>query len=183
MDEPTNHLDVTTIEWLEGFLKDFRGSIIFISHDRAFIRSMATRIIDLDRGQLVSFPGDYEAYLDAKTELLRVEEEQNALFDKKLAQEEVWIRQGIKARRTRNEGRVRALKALRNERSERRDVVGKADMQLQDANRSGKIVFEAKNIGYSYGDKQIVKDFSFNVMRGDRIALIGPNGCGKSMPD
>ncbi|WP_297480261.1 ABC transporter ATP-binding protein [uncultured Photobacterium sp.] len=180
LDEPTNHLDVTTIEWLEGFLKDFRGSIIFISHDRAFIRSMATRIIDLDRGQLVSFPGDYEAYLDAKTELLRVEEEQNALFDKKLAQEEVWIRQGIKARRTRNEGRVRALKALRNERSERRDVVGKADMQLQDANRSGKIVFEAKNIGYSYGDKQIVKDFSFNVMRGDRIALIGPNGCGKS---
>ncbi|SKA42622.1 ATP-binding cassette ATPase Uup [Photobacterium toruni] len=180
LDEPTNHLDVTTIEWLEGFLKDFRGSIIFISHDRAFIRSMATRIIDLDRGQLVSFPGDYEAYLDAKAELLRVEEEQNALFDKKLAQEEVWIRQGIKARRTRNEGRVRALKALRNERSERRDVVGKADMQLQDANRSGKIVFEAKNIGYSYGDKQIIKDFSFNVMRGDRIALIGPNGCGKS---
>lgn len=180
LDEPTNHLDVTTIEWLEGFLKDFRGSIIFISHDRAFIRSMATRIVDLDRGQLTSFPGDYEGYLDGKEEMLRVQAEQNSLFDKKLAQEEVWIRQGVKARRTRNEGRVRALKELRNERSDRREVVGKADMQLQDANRSGKIVFEAKNIGYSYGDKPIVKDFSFNVMRGDRIALIGANGCGKS---
>ena len=180
LDEPTNHLDVTTIEWLEGFLKDFRGSIIFISHDRAFIRSMATRIVDLDRGLLTSFPGDYEGYLDGKEEMLRVEAEQNSLFDKKLAQEEVWIRQGVKARRTRNEGRVRALKALRNERSDRRDVVGKADMQLQDANRSGKIVFEAKNISYSYGDKSIVNDFSFNVMRGDRIALIGANGCGKS---
>ncbi|PST96661.1 ABC transporter ATP-binding protein [Photobacterium iliopiscarium] len=180
LDEPTNHLDVTTIEWLEGFLKDFRGSIIFISHDRAFIRSMATRIVDLDRGQLTSFPGDYEGYLDGKEEMLRVEAEQNSLFDKKLAQEEVWIRQGVKARRTRNEGRVRALKELRNERSDRRDVVGKADMQLQDANRSGKIVFEAKNISYSYGDKSIVNDFSFNVMRGDRIALIGANGCGKS---
>ena len=180
LDEPTNHLDVTTIEWLEGFLKDFRGSIIFISHDRAFIRSMATRIVDLDRGQLTSFPGDYEGYLDGKEEMLRVQAEQNSLFDKKLAQEEVWIRQGVKARRTRNEGRVRALKALRNERSDRRDVVGKADMQLQDANRSGKIVFEAKNISYSYGDKPIVNDFSFNVMRGDRIALIGANGCGKS---
>ncbi|MCD9531497.1 ABC transporter ATP-binding protein [Photobacterium carnosum] len=180
LDEPTNHLDVTTIEWLEGFLKDFRGSIIFISHDRAFIRSMATRIVDLDRGQLTSFPGDYEGYLDGKEKMLRVQAEQNSLFDKKLAQEEVWIRQGVKARRTRNEGRVRALKALRNERSDRRDVVGKADMQLQDANRSGKIVFEAKNISYSYGDKPIVNDFSFNVMRGDRIALIGANGCGKS---
>ena len=180
LDEPTNHLDVTTIEWLEGFLKDFRGSIIFISHDRAFIRSMATRIVDLDRGQLTSFPGDYEGYLDGKEEMLRVEAEQNSLFDKKLAQEEVWIRQGVKARRTRNEGRVRALKELRNERSDRRDVVGKADMQLQDANRSGKIVFEAKNISYSYGNKPIVNDFSFNVMRGDRIALIGANGCGKS---
>ncbi|KJG20060.1 ABC transporter ATPase [Photobacterium iliopiscarium] len=180
LDEPTNHLDVTTIEWLEGFLKDFRGSIIFISHDRAFIRSMATRIVDLDRGQLTSFPGDYEGYLDGKEEMLRVEAEQNSLFDKKLAQEEVWIRQGVKARRTRNEGRVRALKELRNERSDRRDVVGKADMKLQDANRSGKIVFEAKNISYSYGNKPIVNDFSFNVMRGDRIALIGANGCGKS---
>ncbi|MDO6543960.1 ABC transporter ATP-binding protein [Photobacterium sanguinicancri] len=180
LDEPTNHLDVATIEWLEGFLKSFRGSIIFISHDRAFIRSMATRILDLDRGKLVSFPGDYELYLESKEEMLRVEAEQNAEFDKKLAQEEVWIRQGVKARRTRNEGRVRALKALREERSERREVVGKADMKLQEANRSGKIVFEAENIAYSYGDAQIIKDFSFTVMRGDRIALIGPNGCGKS---
>ncbi|TMX48885.1 ABC transporter ATP-binding protein [Photobacterium damselae] len=180
LDEPTNHLDVTTIEWLEGFLKEFRGSIIFISHDRAFIRSMATRIVDLDRGQLSSFPGDYEKYLDEKEEQLRVEAEQNAEFDKKLAQEEVWIRQGIKARRTRNEGRVRALKQLRNERSERREVQGKADMQLQEAKRSGKIVFEAENISHSVGDQAIIKDFSFNVMRGDRIALIGPNGCGKS---
>ncbi|MCQ1059846.1 ABC transporter ATP-binding protein [Photobacterium sp. ZSDE20] len=180
LDEPTNHLDVSTIEWLEGFLKEFRGSIIFISHDRAFIRSMATRIVDLDRGQLASFPGDYDQYLEDKEEMLRVEAEQNAEFDKKLAQEEVWIRQGIKARRTRNEGRVRALKQLRRERSERREVVGKADMQLQDAQRSGKIVFEAEHISYSYGDKPIINDFSFNVMRGDRIALIGPNGCGKS---
>ncbi|GAB6262023.1 ATP-binding cassette ATPase Uup [Photobacterium sp. 53610] len=180
LDEPTNHLDVSTIEWLEGFLKDFRGSIIFISHDRAFIRSMSTRIVDLDRGQLNSFPGDYDKYLDAKEELLRVESEQNAEFDKKLAQEEAWIRQGIKARRTRNEGRVRALKQLRVERSERREVTGKADMQLQEARRSGKVVFEAENISYRYDEKPIIQDFSFNVMRGDRIALIGPNGCGKS---
>ncbi|UTM58807.1 ABC transporter ATP-binding protein [Photobacterium sp. CCB-ST2H9] len=180
LDEPTNHLDVSTIEWLEGFLKDFRGSIIFISHDRAFIRSMSTRIVDLDRGQLNSFPGDYDKYLDAKEELLRVESEQNAEFDKKLAQEEAWIRQGIKARRTRNEGRVRALKQLRVERSERREVTGKADMQLQEARRSGKVVFEAENISYRYDENPIIQDFSFNVMRGDRIALIGPNGCGKS---
>ncbi|WP_064604141.1 ATP-binding cassette ATPase Uup [Photobacterium sp. J15] len=180
LDEPTNHLDVSTIEWLEGFLKEFRGSIVFISHDRAFIRSMSTRIVDLDRGQLASFPGDYDKYLDAKEEMLRVEAEQNAEFDKKLAQEEAWIRQGIKARRTRNEGRVRALKQLRRERSERREVMGKADMNLQEANRSGKIVFEAEHISYSYDDQPIINDFSFNVMRGDRIALIGPNGCGKS---
>ncbi|MEZ8082910.1 ABC transporter ATP-binding protein [Enterovibrio norvegicus] len=180
LDEPTNHLDVATIMWLENFLKDFKGSIIFISHDRAFIRSMATRIVDLDRGMLSSFPGDYEMYLEGKEEALRVEAEQNALFDKKLAQEETWIRQGIKARRTRNEGRVRALKQLRRERSERVDVMGKANIQLDDAARSGKIVFEAKNIGYQWGEKRLIEDFSFNVMRGDRIALIGPNGCGKS---
>lgn len=180
LDEPTNHLDVTTIEWLEGFLKDFRGSIIFISHDRAFIKSMATRIVDLDRGQLSSFPGNYENYLLEKEEMLRVEELQNAEFDKKLAQEEVWIRQGIKARRTRNEGRVRALKRLRQERSERREVQGKVNLQIDDTNRSGKIVFEAQNLHYSIGGKTIVDDFSFNIMRGDRIALIGANGCGKS---
>ncbi|EKO4006862.1 ABC transporter ATP-binding protein [Vibrio fluvialis] len=180
LDEPTNHLDVTTIEWLEGFLKDFRGSIIFISHDRAFIKSMATRIVDLDRGKLNSFPGNYDKYLVEKEEQLRVEDMQNAEFDKKLAQEEVWIRQGIKARRTRNEGRVRALKKLREERSERRDVLGKVNLQIDDAARSGKIVFEAENLQYSIDGKSIVKDFSFNIMRGDRIALVGPNGCGKS---
>ncbi|MBL4281011.1 ABC transporter ATP-binding protein [Vibrio fluvialis] len=180
LDEPTNHLDVTTIEWLEGFLKDFRGSIIFISHDRAFIKSMATRIVDLDRGKLNSFPGNYDKYLVEKEEQLRVEDMQNAEFDKKLAQEEVWIRQGIKARRTRNEGRVRALKKLREERSERREVQGKVNLQIDGAARSGKIVFEAENLQYSIDGKSIVKDFSFNIMRGDRIALVGPNGCGKS---
>ncbi|PMJ91985.1 ABC transporter ATP-binding protein [Vibrio sp. 10N.261.55.A7] len=180
LDEPTNHLDVTTIEWLENYLKDFRGSIIFISHDRAFIKSMATRIVDLDRGKLNSFPGDYENYLVEKEELLRVEEMQNAEFDKKLAQEEVWIRQGIKARRTRNEGRVRALKKLREERGNRREVQGKVNLNIDTAARSGKIVFEAENISYQIEGKQIVSNFSFNIMRGDRIALIGPNGCGKS---
>ncbi|HCH5613926.1 TPA: ABC transporter ATP-binding protein [Vibrio parahaemolyticus] len=180
LDEPTNHLDVTTIEWLENFLKDFKGSIIFISHDRAFIKSMATRIVDLDRGQLSSFPGGYDNYLLEKEEMLRVEEMQNAEFDKKLAQEEVWIRQGIKARRTRNEGRVRALKKLREERRDRREVQGKVNLNIDDASRSGKIVFEAENVSFAYDGKQIVDNFSFNIMRGDRIALIGPNGCGKS---
>ncbi|MFC3023968.1 ABC transporter ATP-binding protein [Vibrio zhugei] len=180
LDEPTNHLDVGTIEWLEGFLKDFRGSIIFISHDRTFIKSMATRIVDLDRGKLASFPGDYENYLVAKEEALRVEEMQNAEFDKKLAQEEVWIRQGIKARRTRNEGRVRALKQLREERNQRREVQGKVNLQIDDGTRSGKIVFEAEHLSYSIEDKTLIDDFSFTIQRGDRIALIGPNGCGKS---
>ncbi|MEZ9517582.1 ABC transporter ATP-binding protein [Vibrio splendidus] len=180
LDEPTNHLDVATIEWLETFLKDFRGSIIFISHDRAFIKSMATRIVDLDRGKLSSFPGDYDNYLLEKEEALRVEEMQNAEFDKKLAQEEVWIRQGIKARRTRNEGRVRALKKLREERQDRREVQGKANIQIDTSARSGKIVFEAENLNFAFEGKEIVTDFSFNIMRGDRIALIGPNGCGKS---
>ncbi len=180
LDEPTNHLDVTTIEWLENFLKDFKGSIIFISHDRAFIKSMATRIVDLDRGQLSSFPGDYDNYLTEKEEMLRVEDMQNAEFDKKLAQEEVWIRQGIKARRTRNEGRVRALKKLREERRSRVEVQGKVNLNIDDASRSGKIVFEAENVAFAYEGKKIVDNFSFNIMRGDRIALIGPNGCGKS---
>ncbi|UTZ21740.1 ABC transporter ATP-binding protein [Vibrio campbellii] len=180
LDEPTNHLDVTTIEWLESFLKDFKGSIIFISHDRAFIKSMATRIVDLDRGQLASFPGNYDQYLNDKEEMLRVEEMQNAEFDKKLAQEEVWIRQGIKARRTRNEGRVRALKKLREERRDRREVQGKVNLNIDDASRSGKIVFEAENVSFAFEGKKIVDDFSFNIMRGDRIALIGPIGCGKS---
>lgn len=180
LDEPTNHLDVATILWLEQFLKDFKGSIVFISHDRAFIKSMATRIVDLDRGMLTSWPGDYDKYLEGKEEMLRVEAEQNAEFDKKLAQEEVWIRQGIKARRTRNEGRVRALKQLRRERAERLDRQGTANIQLDESSRSGKIVFEAQDLSYKIEDKNLLDNFSFNVQRGDRIALIGPNGCGKS---
>ena len=180
LDEPTNHLDIETIDWLEGFLKTFQGSIIFISHDRSFIRNMATRIVDLDRGKLVSYPGDYDAYLLAKEEALRVEDLQNAEFDRKLAQEEVWIRQGIKARRTRNEGRVRALKAMRQERSERREVMGSAKMQVEEASRSGKIVFEMEHVNYQIAGKKLVTDFSAQVMRSDKIALVGPNGCGKT---
>ena len=180
LDEPTNHLDIETIQWLEGFLKNFSGSIVFISHDRSFIRNMATRIIDLDRGKLASWPGSYDDYLVAKEEALRVEEMQNAEFDRKLAQEEVWIRQGIKARRTRNEGRVRALKALRNERAERREVMGKAKMQVEEATRSGKIVFEIDDISYGIDGKDLVSHFSAQVNRGDKIALVGPNGCGKT---
>ena len=180
LDEPTNHLDIETIQWLEGFLKNFSGSIVFISHDRSFIRNMATRIIDLDRGKLASWPGSYDDYLVAKEEALRVEEMQNAEFDRKLAQEEVWIRQGIKARRTRNEGRVRALKALRSERAERREVMGKAKMQVEEATRSGKIVFEIDDISYGIDGKNLVSHFSAQVNRGDKIALVGPNGCGKT---
>ncbi len=180
LDEPTNHLDIDTIDWLEGFLKEFQGSIIFISHDRSFIRNMSTRIVDLDRGKLVSWPGNYDAFLTGKEEALRVEELQNAEFDKKLAQEEVWIRQGIKARRTRNEGRVRALKALRNERVARREVMGSAKMQVEEALRSGKIVFELEDVNYSIGDRRLVRDFTAQVQRGDKIALVGPNGCGKT---
>lgn len=180
LDEPTNHLDIETIDWLETFLKSFNGTIIFISHDRSFIRNMATRIVDLDRGKLVSYPGDYDQYLLEKEEALRVEELQNAEFDRKLAQEEVWIRQGIKARRTRNEGRVRALKAMRRERSERREVMGTAKMQVEEAARSGKIVFEMENVSYQVDGKQLVNNFSAQVQRADKIALIGPNGCGKT---
>ena len=180
LDEPTNHLDIETIKWLEEFLKGFNGSIVFISHDRSFIRQMATRIIDLDRGKIASWSGNYDNYLLGKEEALRVEEQQNAEFDKKLAQEEVWIRQGIKARRTRNEGRVRALKAMRQEYSERRQVMGSAKMQIEEALRSGKIVFELENVTYQVDDKLLVNDFSVQVLRGDKIALIGPNGIGKT---
>ncbi|ATC98771.1 ABC transporter ATP-binding protein [Pseudoalteromonas spongiae] len=180
LDEPTNHLDVASIEWLEKFLKEFNGAIVFISHDRAFIRSMATRILDLDRGKLVSYPGNYEKYLEQKEHALKVEESQNALFDKKLAEEEAWIRQGIKARRTRNEGRVRALKQLRVERKARVEKQGKADFNIESAQRSGKLVFEAKGISQGFTNKPIVKDFSTLVMRGDRIGLVGPNGVGKT---
>lgn len=180
LDEPTNHLDVDAIEWLEEFLLGFEGSIVFISHDRSFIRRMATRIVDLDRGQLVSYSTNYDQYLLTKEENLRVEALQNDLFDKKLAQEEVWIRQGIKARRTRNEGRVRALKALREERRQRREVTGTAKLQIDNSSRSGKIVFEIENASYTVADKQLLSNFSTTILRGDKIALVGPNGCGKT---
>ncbi len=180
LDEPTNHLDIDSIAWLEDFLRQFRGAIVFISHDREFIQRMATRIIDLDRGILTSWPGNYDAYLDGKEEWLRVEALKNAEFDKKLAQEEVWIRQGIKARRTRNEGRVRALKALRMERADRREKVGTSKIQLDEAVRSGKIIFEGEGVSYSIDGKPLIRNFDFRVMRGDKIALIGPNGCGKT---
>ncbi|MDO4430558.1 MAG: ABC transporter ATP-binding protein [Lonepinella koalarum] len=180
LDEPTNHLDVDAIEWLEEFLLNFNGSIVFISHDRSFIRKMATRIVDLDRGKLVSYPGNYDLYLTTKEENLRVEALQNELFDKKLAQEEIWIRQGIKARRTRNEGRVRALKALREERRQRREVLGTAKLQLDTSSRSGKIVFEVENASYQIAEKKLLNNFSTTILRGDKIALVGPNGCGKT---
>ena len=180
LDEPTNHLDVEAIEWLENFLLDFQGSLVFISHDRSFIRKMATRIVDLDRGQLQSYLGNYDLYLTTKEENLRVEALQNELFDKRLAQEEVWIRQGIKARRTRNEGRVRALKAMREERRQRREVMGTAKLQLDTSSRSGKIVFEMEDVSYEIAGKTLLKDFSTTILRGDKIALVGPNGCGKT---
>jgi ATP-binding cassette subfamily F protein uup len=180
LDEPTNHLDIDTIEWLEQFLMSYKGAIVFVSHDRGFITRMATRIVDLDRGVVTSWPGNYQTYLDGKAEWLRVETEQNAHFDKRLAEEEVWIRQGVKARRTRNEGRVRALKALRDERMARLNRQGGAKMAVADTDRSGKLVFDIEGLNYNLPDKNLVKDFTSAVMRGDRIALIGPNGCGKS---
>jgi ATP-binding cassette subfamily F protein uup len=180
LDEPTNHLDIDTIEWLEQFLMSFKGAIVFVSHDRGFIQRMATRIVDLDRGVVTSWPGNYQAYLDGKQEWLRVEAEKNAQFDKKLAEEETWIRQGVKARRTRNEGRVRALQALRQERMARLNRQGNAKMVVSDGQRSGKLVFDIQNVDYNIPEKNLVKNFSSTVMRGDRIALIGPNGCGKS---
>ena len=180
LDEPTNHLDIEAIDWLEEFLKSWSGSVLFVTHDREFLRHLATRIIELDRGRLSSWPGNYDAYLKHKEEALHAEEKENALFDKKLAQEEKWIRQGIKARRTRNEGRVRALKAMRDERMQRRERKGKVSMQLNDRDRSGKIVIEAEHISHSYDGKPIIKDFSCVIMRGDRIGIIGPNGVGKT---
>jgi len=180
LDEPTNHLDIDSIIWLEEFLRQFGGSLLFITHDRSFLQSLATRILDLDRGQLTSWPGSYEKYCSAKQAFLDNEATHNALFDKKLAQEETWIRQGIKARRTRNEGRVRALKKLREERSQRRDITGKVKIVAQKAEKSGKIVIEADNISFAWPDKSIVKNFSCKILRGEKIGIIGPNGCGKS---
>jgi ATP-binding cassette subfamily F protein uup len=180
LDEPTNHLDINSITWLEEFLKGYAGTVLFITHDRTFLQALATRIVQLDRGQLVSFPGDYQSYLERREALLAEEEKQNALFDKKLAQEEVWIRQGIKARRTRNEGRVRALQQLRRERSQRREKQGNVKMELQEAQRSGKLVIEAEDLMQSYDGKTLFSDFTTLIQRGDRIGVIGPNGCGKS---
>jgi ATP-binding cassette subfamily F protein uup len=180
LDEPTNHLDINMVKWLEQSLQHYAGCIVFISHDRAFIRNMATRIVDLDRGKLTSYPGDYATYLTKKAHDLAVEEEHNAQFDKKLAQEEVWIRQGIKARRTRNEGRVRALKKLRETYRERRQVTGSAIISSQQVAPSGKRVFEVENLSYRIEDKQIVNDLNLYIARGDKIAFIGDNGCGKS---
>ncbi len=180
LDEPTNHLDLETIHWLESELLQFPGSLLFVTHDRTFLQKLATRIVDLDRGKLTSWPGNYRNYLEKKAAALAEEERRNAEFDKKLAQEETWIRQGIKARRTRNEGRVRALKKLRAERAKRRERQGKANLVLESAERSGRLVIEADNLTYAYEHNSIVKDFSTTILRGDRIGLIGPNGAGKS---
>ncbi|MAZ44054.1 MAG: ABC transporter ATP-binding protein [Legionellales bacterium] len=180
LDEPTNHLDIEAIDWLEKTLLNLNIGIVFITHDRALLRSLATRIIELDRGQLTSWPGDYDNFLRRKEERLAAEEKENALFDKKLAQEEVWIRQGIKARRTRNEGRVRALKALREKRGERREVQASIKLHQHDIEKSGKLVLEAENIAHGYNGSKLIKNFSTTIMRGDRIGLIGPNGVGKS---
>jgi ATP-binding cassette subfamily F protein uup len=180
LDEPTNHLDIASIDWLEEFLLNYPGALLFITHDRAFLRRLATRILELDRGRLTDWPGDYDNFLRRKEERLHAETLEQARFDKKLAQEEVWIRQGIKARRTRNEGRVRALEAMRGERRERRDIDGKAKLQLDEAGRSGRLVAEVKDISYSWEGKPVIRDFSVRIMRGDRIGIIGPNGVGKT---
>jgi len=180
LDEPTNHLDIEAIQWLETFMLEFPGTLIFITHDRAFLQKLATRIIELDRGYLTSWDCDYATYLVRKEEALAAEQQQNAEFDKKLAREESWIRQGIKARRTRNEGRVRALKKLREESRARREKTGKANIRLQSGERSGKLVAEIENVRYAWDDKLIVKDFSTTIQRGDKIGIIGPNGSGKT---
>lgn len=180
LDEPTNHLDIDTIEWLEQQMLAFRGAILFVSHDRELVEHLATRIIELDRGNLTSFPGNFSRYLEQKEALLAEEERHNAEFDKKLAQEERWIRQGIKARRTRNEGRVRALQAMRRERSQRRERQGSANFSMEQSARSGKLVAELEHVTQHYDSRTIIDDFSFTLMRGDRVGLIGPNGAGKS---
>lgn len=182
LDEPTNHLDMETILWLEDQLLQFPGAVLLVTHDRAFLQKVATRIVDLDRGILTSWPGSYRDFLEKKAAALEEEARHNALFDKKLAQEEVWIRQGIKARRTRNEGRVRALKKLRQERAERRTQQGKAKLSMETAERSGKLVIEAEDVSFAFSAEgpKVLDGFSTTIMRGDRIGLIGPNGAGKS---
>jgi ATP-binding cassette subfamily F protein uup len=180
LDEPTNHLDVEAITWLENMMLDYAGALFFVSHDRAFVRRLATKIVELDRGQLRIWPGGYDDYVLQKRAALEVEAKHAALFDKKLAQEEVWIRKGVEARRTRNEGRVRALKQLRIERRERRERIGSVELRAQDAAPSGKVVFEAQDVMHTFGAAPIIRDFSTRILRKDRIGIIGPNGCGKT---
>ena len=180
LDEPTNHLDIDSITWLEGFLKSYSGTLIFVTHDRVFLQALATRIVEVDRGRLFDWSCDYQTFLKRKQQQLDAEEKQNAEFDRRLAEEEVWIRQGIKARRTRNEGRVRALKAMREERKQRRDRTGNVKMQTAEADKSGRLVLEAKGIGFSWGEEPIVTDLSTMIMRGDKVGIIGPNGAGKT---
>ena len=180
LDEPTNHLDISTIIWLEKFLLAFRGAVIFITHDRTFLRHLATRIVELDRGKMNSFPGDFDAYLRKKDELLDNEERAAAKFDKKLAEEEAWIRRGVKARRTRNEGRVQALQDMRRERSQRLDAQGRASFGLDAGALSGKLVVDLRRVNFAYGDNLVVREMSTRILRGDRVGIIGPNGSGKS---
>jgi len=180
LDEPTNHLDVDAITWLEEFLSKWRGTLLFVTHDRMFLRKLADRILEIDRGRLFDWSCDYDTFLKRKEEALAAEEKQNALFDKKLAEEEVWIRTGIKARRTRNEGRVRALEQLRRIRQQRREVGGKAQIQIQEAAKSGVLVAEAEDVTFTYGDRPILNKFSTTIIRGDKLGIIGPNGAGKT---
>jgi ATP-binding cassette subfamily F protein uup len=180
LDEPTNHLDIEAMTWLETFLADYPGSVVFVTHDRVFLQQLATRIVELDRGRLTSWPGDYAAFLTRKEEWLAQEAVQHEKFDKRLAQEEVWLRQGVKARRTRDEGRVRALLAMRTERAARRALAGSVRLQAEIADRSGQLVFEAEDVSKSFGAGPVVHGVSLRVMRGDRVGLIGPNGSGKT---
>lgn len=180
LDEPTNHLDIAAIDWLEGFLKSWTGALVFVTHDRRFLRALATRIVEIDRGQVTDWPGDWANYQRRREERLNAEAQENARFDKMLAQEEVWIRQGIKARRTRDEGRVRRLEAMRNERAQRRDLTGNVRMETAAAGNSGKKVIEAKHVSFSYPGRTLIRDFSGTILRGDRIGLIGANGTGKT---
>jgi ATP-binding cassette subfamily F protein uup len=180
LDEPTNHLDIAAIDWLEDFLIRWGGTLLFVTHDRLFLQKLATRIVELDRGRLFDWNCDYPTFLQRKEGVLNAEQEQNVLFDKKLAQEEQWIRRGIEARRTRNEGRVRALKRLRELRRERREQPGKVRMELQEARRSGRLVIEVENVSFNYGERPIVRDFSTVIQRGDKVGIIGPNGSGKT---
>ena len=180
LDEPTNHLDIPTIEWLEAQIRSFRGALVVISHDRRFLQNCVTSMAELERGQLSVWHGDYRGFLKFREQQLAAEARANALFDKKLAEEEVWIRQGIKARRTRNEGRVRALEAMREERAQRRERLGKADFSIEDARASGKLVTEVRDISFSWGQQKVVQDFSTVIQRGDRVGIVGRNGIGKT---